>query len=66
MGLRMLLIPYVHSIIWTVLYIKYLKANQEPKKETTLFIILAILSIIGCVFMELAFYEIIFKGIAYR
>lgn len=53
--LRMGFLPYVHTIIWALFYITYRKDTGNPKRETTLFIILTILSIIGCVFMELAF-----------
>ncbi len=53
--LRVLFLPYIHTVIWALLYIKYLKDNGKPQKETTLFIILSILSIIGCVFMERAY-----------
>ncbi len=55
--LRLFFLPYIHSIIWIVPYIKYLKDNGKPQIETTLFIILSILSIIGCVFMELTYYD---------
>lgn len=53
--IRIIFLPYIHTSIWTLIYIKYLKDHGKPQKETTLFIILSILSIIGCVFMELAY-----------
>lgn len=53
--LRMGFLPYIHTIIWALFYITYRKDTGNPKRETTLFIILSILSIIGCVFMELAY-----------
>ena len=55
--LRLFFLPYIHSAIWIVPYILYLKDNAKPQKETTRFIILSILSIIGCVFMELAYHD---------
>lgn len=56
--LRMGFLPYIHTVIWALLYITYRKDSEKPQKEITLFIILSVLSIIGCVFMELAFYTI--------
>lgn len=55
--LRLFFLPYIHSAIWIVPYILYLRDNAKPQKETTRFIILSILSIIGCVFMELAYHD---------
>ena len=53
--LRTFFLPYVHSVLWTIVYIKYLKKKRFPKKETILFIILFVLSIIGLICMELLF-----------
>ena len=50
--LRLVFFPYIYSGILTVLYIKDLKQNQFPKKETILFILLLLLSILGLVCLE--------------
>ena len=53
--LRILFLPYVHTILWTIVYIKFLKEDQFPKKETFHFAIMLLLSILGLVCLELAF-----------
>ena len=50
--LRVFFIPYIYFALITYLYIKNLKENQFPKKETILFIILLLLSILGLVCLE--------------
>lgn len=55
MLLRFVFFPYVYFAILTGLYIKDLRKNHFPKKETILFILLLLLSILGLVFMEIEF-----------
>jgi len=55
--LRVLFLPYTHSLLWTILYIIYLKKNRFPKKETLLFIVLLGLSVLGLVGMELTYQD---------
>ena len=55
--LRILFLPYTHSLLWTILYIIYLKKNRLPKKETLLFIVLLGLSVLGLVGMELIYQD---------
>ncbi len=52
---RIIFLPYTHSILWTIIYIIYLKKKQFPKKETILFSILLVLTVLGLIGMELAF-----------
>ena len=55
--LRAFFIPYIYFALITYLYIKNLKENQFPKKETILFIILLLLSILGLVCLEVVSHD---------
>ena len=61
--LRILFLPYTHSILWTIVYINYLKKNLFPRKETFLFVILLVLSILGLICMELTF-QVLMKHVS--
>lgn len=51
--LRMFFVSNTYSIVLTIFYIILLKKTQFPQKETILFIILLLLSILGFVCLEL-------------
>lgn len=51
--LRIAFLPYIYFAVLTGIYIKDLKKNRFPKKETILFIIMLLLSILGLVYMEI-------------
>lgn len=51
--LRIAFLPYIYFAVLTGIYIKDLKKNRFPKKETILFIIMLLLSILGLICMEI-------------
>ncbi len=57
--LRFVFFPYIYFAILTGLYIKDLRKNHFPKKETILFILLLLLSILGLIFLELEFHDLL-------
>ena len=57
--LRFVFFPYIYFAILTGLYIKGLRKNRFPKKETILFILLLLLSVLGLIFLELEFHDLL-------